>query len=76
MIFVNEILTVGSTELHLVPVHTTWVQVAIDFIGLISPVSASGNRYILTLTYYISKWDEAVPMVTKEAFGVANILSV
>ena len=38
------ILTVKTTEMHPVPVHTTWFHVAIDFIGPISPISLSGNR--------------------------------
>ena len=58
--------TVETTELYPVPVHTTWVHIGIDFIGPIFPISASGNRYILTLTNYFSKWVEVVPMETTE----------
>ena len=36
-------LTVTTTELHPVPVYTTWYHVAIDFVGPISH-SLSGNR--------------------------------
>ena len=42
-------LVVTSTELHPVPVRTTWYHVAIDFIGPISPVSVSGNRSVFSL---------------------------
>ncbi len=61
-------------ELHPVPVHSPWFHVAIDFIGPISPTSALGNRYILTLSDYYTKWVEAVPLPTKEAPGVAGTL--
>ena len=43
--FVKEILHITTTELHPVPVYTTLHHVAIDFIGCISPISLSGNRY-------------------------------
>ena len=46
-------LVVTSTELHPVPVHTTWYHVAIDFIGPISPVSLSGNRSVYLLIFFI-----------------------
>ena len=37
-------LAVTTTELHPIPVHTTWHHIAIDFIGPISPISLAGNR--------------------------------
>ncbi|KAL5471569.1 hypothetical protein EMCRGX_G029696 [Ephydatia muelleri] len=52
----------------------TWYHVAIDFIGPISPMSLSGNRYILTLSDYFSKWVEAVATPSKEAHQVASTL--
>ena len=58
-------------ELHLIPVHSPWHHVGMDFIGPISPISNNGNRFILTLSDYFSKWAEAVPLPTKEATGVA-----
>ena len=42
--------------------------------GPISPPSASGNRYVLTLSDYITKWVEAIPLPTKEAHGVGKEL--
>lgn len=42
--------------------------------GPISPPSVSGNRYILTLSDYFTKWVEAIPLPTKEAHGVASVL--
>ena len=49
-------VVVTSTELHPVPVITTWYHVAIDFIGLISPISLSGNRSVhllLLLLFFV-----------------------
>lgn len=43
-------LAVGSTELHPIPVVTTWHHVSIDFIGPILPISTSGNRSVHRLS--------------------------
>ena len=32
------------------------LQVAIDFVGPISPTSTNGNRFILTVSDYFTKW--------------------
>ena len=42
--------------------------------GPISSPSASGNRYVLTLSDYFTKWVEAIPLPTKEAHGVGKEL--
>ena len=47
---------------------------AIDFIGPIHPTSSQGNRYILTVSDYFSKWAEAIPFPSKHAFVTANAL--
>ena len=70
----NGKLTCGRPELHCVPVQSPWFHVGIDFVGPISPPSVSGNSYILTLSDYFTKWVEAVPLPTKEAYGVATVL--
>ena len=46
----------------------------IDFIGSITPASSSGNRFILTLSDYYTKWVDAVPLPSKHATGVAASL--
>ena len=61
-------------DLHPIPVHSPWHHVGMDFIGPVSPISSNGNRFILTLSDYFSKWVEAVPLPTKEATGVAASL--
>ena len=67
-------LTVTRPELHPIPVHSPWYHIGIDFIGPISPISKSGNRYILTVSDYFTKWVVAIALPTKEAFGVADEL--
>ena len=48
----------------------------IDFIDPITPASSSGNRFILTLSDYYTKWVDAVPLKlpSKHATGVAASL--
>ena len=45
----------------------------IDFVGPLTPISAAGNRYILTLSDYYTKYVEAVPLPDKTAPGVATV---
>ena len=39
-----------------------------------NPTSSQGNQYILTLSDYFSKFVEAVPVPSKNADGVSNVL--
>ena len=50
-----------------------FMQVGIDLIGPL-PTTDSGNRYIVTLVDYFSKWPEAAPLPNKTAVGVASFL--
>ena len=61
-------------ELHTVPMHSPWHHVGMDFIGPIHPISINGNRYVLTLSDYFTKWVEALPLPSKCANGVAKSL--
>ena len=69
----NTISTI-TPELHPVPVKSPWYHIGIDFIGPIHPTSSQGNRYILTVSDYFSKWAEAIPLPSKHAFVTANSL--
>ena len=51
----------------------TFCQVGIDLIGPL-PQTARGNRYIVTLMDYFSKWPEAEPLPDKSAKSVALFL--
>ena len=68
---VNDKIVKDRPELHPVPVHSTWYHIGIDFVG---PVSRSGNKYILTVSDYFSKWVCAFPLPSKEVPGVASML--
>ena len=58
-------------EMHPVPVRSSWFHVGMDFIGPISPQSNAGNKYILTLSDYFTKFVEAIALPNKSASGVA-----
>ena len=61
--------------LNPVPVKSPWFHCGIDFIGPISPpYSQSGNRYILTLSDYFTKFGWARALPTKEAIPVVSVL--
>ena len=60
--------------MYSVPVVSPWHHIGIDFIGSISPASHQGNRYILTITDYFTKFVEAIPMENKYATNVALAL--
>ena len=43
---------------------------------LIGPLHTTtrGNKYVVTLTDYFSKWAEAAPLVDKSALGIAKFI--
>ena len=45
-----------------------------DIIGPISPPSAKGHRFILTITNYFSKWAEVVPFIEVKTTNVVNFI--
>ena len=52
-------------------VSKVWYLVGIDSID-VGKVSAEGNRYLLTMTDYFSKYVEAIPLPEKSAVSVAK----
>ena len=70
----NKRLKKSGGTLHPIPVQPKiWHQVGMDLIGPL-PESTSGNRYILTITDYFSKWAEATALPDKSATGIAWFL--
>ena len=60
--------------LHSIPVESKiFYQMGMDLIGPL-PVTSLGNKYIVTLTDYFSKWAEAAPLPSKHAAGVAKLI--
>ncbi|XP_064463594.1 uncharacterized protein LOC135374580 [Ornithodoros turicata] len=60
-------------------IDTPFERVAVDIVGPISPPSRSGNRYILTLVDFATRYPDAIPLRSIEtervAEGLVEILS-
>jgi len=56
-----------TQRLHPIPVHRPFYQIGIDFVGPL-PITEQGNRYIIVVMDYLTKWPEAraVPQATAE----------
>ena len=67
----NKKLDRGRPELHPIAVKSPWHHLGMDFIG---PISGAGNRYILTVSDYFTKFAWAKALPTKEAAGVVSAL--
>ena len=64
----------GGGVLHPIPIKPKiWSQVGMDLIGPL-PETTCGNKFIVTLTGYFSKWAEAAPLPDKTALGVAKFI--
>ena len=50
-----------------------WHTIGVDLIGPL-PETARGNKYIMTVSCYFSKWPEATALPNKNAVGVAEFL--
>ena len=69
----NHLLQKPRAELHPIPVTKVWHKVGIDLVGPL-PETKQGNKYIITLSDYFSKWPEAAAIPSKHATGVARFL--
>ena len=63
----------STVPLHSVPVGYPMQRIALDILGPL-PITASGNKYILVVSDYFSKWTEAYAMSNQEAETVARRL--
>ena len=70
----NKKIDTGRPELHPVSVRSPLYHIGMDFIGPISPQSLSGNRYILTISDYFTRFGWAKALPSKEAEGVVSAL--
>ena len=55
-------------------INMPFKRVTIDLIGLISPPSEAGHRYILTLVEYATRYPEGVPLKNIDTETVAEAL--
>ncbi|KAL5488701.1 hypothetical protein EMCRGX_G017682 [Ephydatia muelleri] len=67
-------MVISTPQLHPIPVKAPWYHIGIYFIGPVNPTSRQGNRFVLTISDYFSKFVEAVPLPSKNADGVYNVL--
>ena len=56
----NKKMDIERPELHPIPVKAPWHHLGMDFVGPISPPAQSGNRYVLTISDYFTKFGWAV----------------
>ena len=70
----NKSPLVTITELHPVPVHAQWNHVGIDFISPINPTSKRGNKFVLNISDYFTKWVEAIHLPSQDSIQVAQSL--
>ena len=62
-----------KAKLQQEPVGAKFERVAIDIMGEL-PLTESGNRYILVICDYFTKWTQAFPLKDQTAFTVADTL--
>ena len=70
----NKKLTSERPELHPVAVKSPWYHLGIDFVGPISPPSKDGNKYILTVSDYFTKFARAKALPPKKAVPIVSAL--
>ena len=63
-----------AEDLHPVPVpNSSWKQIGIDLIGPL-PTTTNGNKYVIVVTDYFSKWPEAWASPTKKPLMLLSFL--
>eukprot|EP00731_Ephydatia_muelleri_P023350 Em0015g933a len=55
-----------------VPIGRAWQMLAVDVLEV--PMSSHGNRYLLVLQDYFTKWAEAIPMPDQAAERIVRVL--
>ncbi|KAL5466932.1 hypothetical protein EMCRGX_G031095 [Ephydatia muelleri] len=55
-----------------VPIGRAWQMLAVDVLEV--PMSSHGNRYLLVLQDYFTKWAEAIPMPDQTAERIVRVL--
>jgi len=63
-------VSLGSMPL----IETPFQRVAVDLVGRIAPVTDRGNRYVLTMVDYATRYPEAVALRNVDAETVAEAL--
>jgi len=58
-----------------ISVDTTFQQWGLDIIGLINPPSSQQHKFIITTTYYFTRWSEATALRTMNTSQVIAFLN-
>lgn len=66
-------ILIGQKKCAAITSISHYMQVGIDLIGPL-PVTPRGNKYVVTLVDYFSKWPEASALPDKNATGVAHFI--
>ena len=70
----NHKLRKTNATLHPIPVkNEAWYQLGMDLVGPL-PVTPTGNKYLITVTDYYTKWAMAGGLKDKSAASVAEFL--
>ncbi len=70
----NHKLRKTNATLHSIPVKDeAWYQLGMDLVGLL-PVTPAGNKYLITVADYYTKWAVAGGLKDKSASSVAEFL--
>ena len=64
--------TPAKAPLMSLPVGSPWEMLAVDVLEV--PVSTNGNRYLLVVQDYFTKWADAFPMPDQTARRITDIL--
>ena len=63
-----------TSELHPIPVKDkVWHTIGVDLVVSLTETQR-GNKYIMTVSCYFSKWPEAAALPNKTAAGIAEFL--
>ena len=57
-----------------IPVSAAFERIAVDILGPL-PVTWKGNRYIVVLVEYLTKWPEIFPVQNTEAITIARLIT-
>ena len=55
------------------PIGKPWQMVAVDILSV--PMSVNGNKYLLVVQHYFTKWADAIPLPNQKAVTITKALT-